>query len=289
MNIIQANDEFGPYIEYPLNKGYVTLISPEDLEFVQQRRWWMHKSGYVVGKQKVAEGGKHLKLHRELFKYWGEDIEGLVVDHINGVKEDNRRLNLRAVDIYTNSQNMHKHWGEVEYRGVFLDKRTGRYRTQIGIFNKRYRLGYYATAELAAMAYDLFILENCPENVYHLNFPKEKYEGLIFEVFQKQHTYQPTSQYRGVHKVRTGWKARIRIPNKKEKRGGVYKDEQKAAIAVDLLFLMNWDIDYALKKLNFSLDNYDLTDFTYNGMTLFEFKDKYSNKEGGAGHLSKIA
>lgn len=40
------------------------------------------------------------------------------------------------------------------FRGVFWDKKTGRWRSQLGFQNRKIFMGYFDTAEEAAAAYD---------------------------------------------------------------------------------------------------------------------------------------
>jgi hypothetical protein len=49
------------------------------------------------------------------------------------------------------------------YKGIFLDKRTGRYRAAIQTHGKRRYLAYFATAEEAARAYDAACKEDLQE------------------------------------------------------------------------------------------------------------------------------
>lgn len=67
--------------------------------WVTQYRWSLIGKGYVARKEK----GKSIQLHRELFN--PEDIEGKVVDHINGNPLDNRRQNLRVCTVGENNRN----------------------------------------------------------------------------------------------------------------------------------------------------------------------------------------
>jgi hypothetical protein len=49
-------------------------------------------------------GGKSVSAHRFIYSYFrGEIPEGLVIDHINGDKSDNRLNNLQAITQYENT------------------------------------------------------------------------------------------------------------------------------------------------------------------------------------------
>lgn len=76
------------------------------------------------------------------------------IDHDNGVKTDNRWLNLRKA---TNSQNgantgIRKN-NASGFKGVSYFAQTGKWHAQIMLDKKRYHLGYFDTPEEAAVAY----------------------------------------------------------------------------------------------------------------------------------------
>lgn len=75
------------------------------------------------------------------------------VDHRNGDRADNRFDNLRAATRKQNLENQKLHCDNTSgYRGVTMDKRTGRFVARI-IHNRRgYHIGVFDTAEQAAAA-----------------------------------------------------------------------------------------------------------------------------------------
>lgn len=75
-------------------------------------------------------------------------------DHINGNTLDNRRSNLRVVTRTQNNQNVtiRKH-NKSGYKGVSLEKKTGRWVAVIQANNKRIHLGTFDTPEEAYAAY----------------------------------------------------------------------------------------------------------------------------------------
>jgi hypothetical protein len=285
-SIVSDPDGLGDYVEYPLNKGYITLISPEDLEFVQSQNWWMHKKGYVVGKRQLAPNEwKHLKLHRELMLHWRYDIEGIGVDHRNGVKHDNRRGNLRPATEAQNSQNKHGCWGEVNYMGVYKD--NGKYRSNIQLDYEVFHLGTFTVAEHAAEAHDIARLEMFEfVDPLSLNFPDNPlYGNVTLREFQLEHAYQPTSQYRGVDEKKAtkkrpidGYRARTRFPDRKEKSFSVFEKEEDAAKCVDIMEIEIYGSD-AIERLNFPAEDYPgLLQGYYTGISSVDFFKKYGYK-----------
>lgn len=68
------------------------------------------------------------------------------IDHINGIKDDNRIENLRDVSSSVNLRNQRK------IRGYH--KCNGRWRAQYSLGNKVYHIGMYDTEEAARQAYE---------------------------------------------------------------------------------------------------------------------------------------
>ncbi len=92
--------------------------------------------------------------HRLAWLYvYGEMPRG-AIDHINGVRTDNRILNLRLA---TNAQNMQNlrasNRSKTGVKGVFRCSATGRYRAQIVVDGKLKFLGRFDTVEEGAAAY----------------------------------------------------------------------------------------------------------------------------------------
>lgn len=104
-------------------------------------------TGYI----RIRINGVKYKAHRlAWFCYHGQWPDG-DIDHINGVRHDNRIANLRVV---TNKQNHENRLAanrnnSTGLRGVSLHKKTGKYKAHIRHNGVLYYLGLYATPELA--------------------------------------------------------------------------------------------------------------------------------------------
>lgn len=77
------------------------------------------------------------------------------VDHINGIKDDNRLENLREATHATNQQNLRvAHANNLQgVLGVSFEKTTKKFTSRITISGKAKHLGYFQTAEEAHQAY----------------------------------------------------------------------------------------------------------------------------------------
>ena len=124
------------------------------------------KDGYRVGRLK----GKLYKEHRLIWLYYNSKWPKDQIDHINGVKDDNRIENLREC---THQQNMFnkKSYGKAsQYKGVCWSKQNKKWVAGYRYKRKRYYVGYYDTELEAAKAYDL-----ATESI-HKNFQRKNYE-----------------------------------------------------------------------------------------------------------------
>ena len=75
------------------------------------------------------------------------------IDHINGVRDDNRRENLREVDGFENHKNTKKNHNNTSGRtGISFNKRHQKWVAYIGGQNGSIFLGYFKDFEKAAAA-----------------------------------------------------------------------------------------------------------------------------------------
>lgn len=77
------------------------------------------------------------------------------IDHINGVRDDNRIANLREATREQNMQNQHAPQANNKsgFRGVSWNANSCRWVAQIKASRQRYHLGFYKKAEDASDAY----------------------------------------------------------------------------------------------------------------------------------------
>ena len=144
--------ECGNHAFASLSKWGVTIVSPEDIHFLQENAWWLSGDGTLVyAVRTVNSKGNYTRvwLHRAIINA----SEGYDVDHKSGNTLDNRRDNLREVSRTVNNHNRHTApTGASGFRGVTLHKASGLWRAYYTINAKQYSAGYFKTAEEAAVA-----------------------------------------------------------------------------------------------------------------------------------------
>lgn len=136
-------------------RGQYAQVDDEDYDWLCAFSWcWAH--GYA---QTTIANDKRKYMHQLLMPAQ----PGLVTDHINRNKLDNRRANLRHVTCSENMRNTPAR-NPVGLKGVYLRKRGPRCKTWLRPWaatavwrRKQYHLGCFATKEEAAAAYVNFV------------------------------------------------------------------------------------------------------------------------------------
>ena len=96
---------------------------------------------------------KIIKAHRLRF-YTEHRFVPESIDHINGVRDDNRIENLRAANPTQQQWNQLKVPGcSSKYKGVTWHKRDCKWQASIKVYGKKRFLGYFDSEEDAAEAY----------------------------------------------------------------------------------------------------------------------------------------
>ena len=118
-----------------------------------------HKKGAFVGCHCKHHGYIFIRLdgvlyraHRLVWLYVHGEFPIADIDHINGIRHDNRLCNLRDVTRSENLQNTLKAKGESGLRGAYTHK-NGRWRSSISVDGVEKKLGWFATAEEAHQVY----------------------------------------------------------------------------------------------------------------------------------------
>lgn len=110
---------------------------------------FVNANGYVV----VRLLGKKFYAHRLIWVLVNGGIDGKDIDHINGIRNDNRIENLRLATRQENNRNLNcaKKNNKIGVLGVC--KKGNRFVSQIQIGGKYKHIGSFKTIEEAAAAY----------------------------------------------------------------------------------------------------------------------------------------
>lgn len=104
------------------------------------------------GYKKITFNYKYYLAHRIIWKIaYGEDPQ--YIDHINGIRNDNRLCNLRSVDYSQNNKN--KKIGKNNksgLTGVRFDNQSKKWKATIGHNKHKHHLGYFSNLDDAIMA-----------------------------------------------------------------------------------------------------------------------------------------
>lgn len=132
------------------NSEKTVLVDEGDVALLSPYRWRLHSQGYAY----AVRDGQAVMMHRLLLGLGPGDK--MVADHINHDRLDNRRSNLRVATYQENARYRSRPGGRTSrYRGVHFYSRYGKWTAQVKVNGRLKHLGYFATEQEAAMAYDL--------------------------------------------------------------------------------------------------------------------------------------
>jgi hypothetical protein len=167
----------------PLTQGQSAQVSPRAYEEISQSRWyakWDEKgrSFYAMRHEKDSSGRDHIIwMHRQVLGLSIEDPRE--ADHVKtkdtlNNTDVNLRFSTRQQQAYNKTVQRNSATG---FKGVWLDKRSGKYNCSITVDKRRIHLGTFTVAKDGARTYDISAIK------YHgefacLNFPRSDYTTI---------------------------------------------------------------------------------------------------------------
>lgn len=129
-----------------------------DKAFMTWNGKWAGKQGFTADTANGYKQGHIFKrpyyAHRVIWCLHYGSWPDFQVDHINGIRNDNRIENLRQAVNMENGRNRGKQINNTSgYKGVSFYKSRGKFESNICVGGKQIRLGYFLTAEEAHDAY----------------------------------------------------------------------------------------------------------------------------------------
>lgn len=156
---ILCNNENGSLYVYN-HRAEIILIDEKDYDLFMKYLWSVNQSGYLARGKHVNGKCVSVTFHREV-----TDFKFSITDHINRIKLDNRKTNLRSVSAQLNAANTSIRKSNTKgFIGVVYDARYEDYFGRIRVNGKSYYSKACKSIKEAAMLY--------------LEMREEKYEKI---------------------------------------------------------------------------------------------------------------
>ena len=132
------------------NDRYISLFNSKINTVGKELVTYKNSIGYIVANIK----GIPIGMHRLVYMYFNGDIpKGMVIDHINQVRDDNRIINLRVVNQEENCKNRRVSIASASgITGVTWAKSRNKWQVLIGVNGKNVYVGRYEKLEDAVKA-----------------------------------------------------------------------------------------------------------------------------------------
>lgn len=161
-------DNHENFIKYKIpckNEYFISYLDSDDFNKYKNYNISKSDTGYV----RISIKGKKYKLHRLIM----DCPDNKIIDHLNGNKLDNRKINLRICSYKENARNQNY---ITKYSNILMTK-SGFYKAYICVNNKQINLGTYKIlldAQIAVNNYKYMLGYLKSGQSYHLSKPPKK-------------------------------------------------------------------------------------------------------------------
>lgn len=170
------------------------LIDKEDLDIVLKHKWRLWRDFYFTGNLHPVQ------ISRFLFGL--SNNNNVIVDHINGNRQDNRRCNLRITNTTQNSINKAiLSNNKTGVTGVYFDPTRNKYAVEIRVYNIKIHLSRYS--DFADACFVRYVAERIAFGEYR----SFRNDDTIFEIISKCENKNALQRY-AENKVGTALQSR---------------------------------------------------------------------------------
>jgi len=134
------------------NPESVFVVDVRDLDIFHRHCWYSNR-GYLFSRIKGITTGIHRVIYQ---KHLGEIPAGMSIDHIDRNPKNNLLSNLRLCSHAQNCRNRNiTRRNPIGYKGVYWNKETKKYISQIKFCSKNMGLGCFEDPKLAGLSYNI--------------------------------------------------------------------------------------------------------------------------------------
>ena len=157
-----------------LTRGQYAIVDVEDFEQLNQYKWQCSCYGYATRSVTEANDLGSRQVDVYMHKVLCPTPEGMVTDHVNRNKLDNRKANLRPATRKQNNWNRSPKTDnrKTRYHGISWKKDVKKWRVRLAINGKSQSFGSYSDEIEAARAYDRVAKQHRGPFAV-LNFPEQ--------------------------------------------------------------------------------------------------------------------
>jgi hypothetical protein len=144
-----------PFMRIKLTQNQFAIVDFDDYCKLIRFKWYAYDNGstfYAIRPEFINGFPCRIRMHRVIMKAKRGDI----IDHRDRNGLNNCKYNLRPATIAQNRLNNNRGFNSPtsKYKGVFFDKRRGKYRAVLSVDGKKKHIGYFENEIDAAKAYD---------------------------------------------------------------------------------------------------------------------------------------
>lgn len=224
------------------NKGEKIFVDDEDYNYLNEYNWYLDNDGYALTSiyDNKNKKQKYFRMHRLIMN----PEHDMVIDHIDGIRHNNVKSNLRICTRSENCKNIKKYRGSSKYKGVSKIEENKFY-SSIKYDNNAFYIGIFTDEIACANAYNYYAIK------YHGEFANLNDCKHMDKKEWEKYKINQASKYRGVSLQKRTLKWQSSIMNKynnKREHLGTFKTDLDACIAYNNRAVELYGKDY--KNIN---------------------------------------